>query len=54
MEATILVDILLEVLPMLTAMKKNIEGGDITIILMEIYITVKKDITKKPSLIYLL
>ena len=38
---------------MLTAMEKNIEEGDITIILMEIVITVKKDITKKPSLNFL-
>jgi len=52
--ATILLDILPKVLPMLTAMEKNIEEGDITIILMEIAITLNKDITMKPSLNFLL
>jgi len=53
MEDTIFLDILPKVLPMFTAMEKNIEEGDIAIILMEIAITVNKDITKKPSLNFL-
>jgi len=43
-----------KVLLMLTTMGTNIEEGAITIILMEIVITVTKDITKKPSLNLLL
>ena len=36
MEAAILIDILQEVLPLLMAMKKKVEGGGIIIIIMKI------------------
>ena len=54
MEDIILLDILPKVIPMLTAMEKNIEEGGITIIPMEKAITMNKDITKNQSLNVLL
>jgi len=53
MESVILIDLHLEVLPMIMPVKRNIEEGDIIIILMKETITVTKDITKTPSLTFL-
>jgi len=47
MENVILIHLHLEVLPMIMAVKRNIEEGGITIILMKRAITVTKDITKR-------
>ena len=61
MESVILIHLHLEVLPIIMAVKRNIEEGDIITIfmdidlmLMEIDITVNMDITKKPRLKFLL
>ena len=61
MESVILIDFHLEVLPMIMAVKSNTEEGDIITIFMdidltfmEIDISLKMDITKKPRLKFLL
>ena len=51
MENVILIHHHLEVLPMIMAVKRNIEEGGLTIILMKRAITVTKDITKCTALV---
>ena len=51
MENVILIHLHLEALPMIMDVKKNIEVGGITIILMKRAITVTKDITKCSTLL---
>ena len=60
MESALLINLPLEVLPMIMVVKRNIEEGDlnptfmdIDLMLMEIDVTVKMDITKTPRLSFL-